>query len=140
MLTEYPAVLEEKSTIAVESNPIPVIVMMSNGLGVDELNLVTSTARGALLAKPNTAFVPTPGTEPVTLKGPCVLFAVNAEAVATPLLLVAAVVVPVPFAKMPLAPFDGAVKVTVAFATRFPPASFTVACNNVVNVSEIGVD
>jgi hypothetical protein len=58
-------------------------------------------------------------------------FAVKVEAVAAPLLLVAAVVVAVPLAKVPLAPLDGAVNVTVTFETKFPEASFTVACSAV---------
>jgi len=35
----------------------------------------------------------------------------------------------VPPTKVPLAPLDGAVKVTVALLTGLPPLSFTVACN-----------
>jgi hypothetical protein len=62
-----------------------------------------------------------------------VLLAVKVEAVATPLLLVAAVVVTVPLANVPLAPLDGAVNVTVTFGTKFPEASFTVACSAVAN-------
>jgi hypothetical protein len=61
-----------------------------------------------------------------------VLLAVKVEAVATPLLVVA-VVVAVPLAKVPLAPVDGAVKVTVTFDTRFPEASLTVTCSGVAN-------
>src|ERR1039458_7717279 len=58
-------------------------------------------------------------------------FAVNTDALATPLALVVAVTtVPplVPLANVPLAPLDGAVNVTVAPLTRLPPLSFTVAC------------
>jgi hypothetical protein len=55
--------------------------------------------------------------------------------VATPLALVVAVtVVPplVPPAKVPLAPVDGAVKVTVALFTGFPPPSVTLVCKLLV--------
>ena len=54
----------------------------------------------------------------------------NADAVATPLALVTAVTtVPllVPPAKVPLAPLDGVVNVTVALLTGLPPASVTLA-------------
>jgi hypothetical protein len=66
-----------------------------------------------------------------------VLLAVRIEAVATPLLSVAAVVVTVPLANVPLAPLDGAVNVTVAFGTKFPEPSFTVACSAAVNAVPI---
>jgi hypothetical protein len=69
-----------------------------------------------------------------------VLFAVNADAVATPLLLVIAVVVAVPLAKVPLAPLAGAVKVTVTLATTFPETSFTVACSAIAKAVEIVAD
>ena len=46
------------------------------------------------------------------------MLAVKVEATATPLLLVVAVVVAVPLAKVPLAPLDGAVNMTVC-AGRF---------------------
>jgi hypothetical protein len=59
--------------------------------------------------------------------------AVNAGAVATPLLLVVAVTLaPVP-AKLPLAPFAGAVNVTVTPLTALLLASFTVVCSAVRN-------
>jgi hypothetical protein len=59
---------------------------------------------------------------------------VNAAAVATPDAFVTAVVafVPVPV-KVPLAPVDGAVNVTVTPGTRLENASLTVACNCVAN-------
>jgi len=56
---------------------------------------------------------------------------VKVEAVATPFAPVVAVtVVPplVPPANTPLAPLAGAVNVTVALFTGFPPLSFTVTC------------
>jgi hypothetical protein len=55
------------------------------------------------------------------------------DAVATPLAFVVAVVTFVPFANVPPAPVLGAVNVTVAPLTRFPPLSFTVACRAVGN-------
>ena len=51
----------------------------------------------------------------------------NAVAVATPELLVVAVTVEAPPAKVPLAPEPGAVNVTVTLGTVFPLLSFTVA-------------
>jgi len=58
--------------------------------------------------------------------------AVNADAVATPLLLVVAVAVAEP-PKVPLAPLPGAVNVTTAPLTGLLLASFTVACSAVAN-------
>src|ERR1700722_10845236 len=81
-----------------------------------------------------TALVATPATEALTLYAPPVALAVNAGAVATPLeLVVTVIVVPplVPPVKVPLAPLAGAVNVTEAPLTRFPPLSFTVACKAV---------
>ena len=63
--------------------------------------------------------------------------AVKVGAVATPELLVVAVVVLVPVpVKVPLAPEAGAVKVTVAFATGLLLASTTFACKAVVKAVE----
>jgi hypothetical protein len=45
-----------------------------------------------------------------------------------------------PFAKVPLAPFDGAVNVTLTLDTKFPDASFTIACNAVANAVVIVAD
>jgi hypothetical protein len=57
---------------------------------------------------------PTPEAVAATLYGPpAMLLAVKADAVATPLALVVAVVVVVPFANVPLGPVLGAVNVTV---------------------------
>jgi len=58
--------------------------------------------------------------------------AVNAVAVATPLLLVVAVAVAEP-PNVPLAPLPGAVNVTTTPLTGLLPASFTVACSAVAN-------
>ena len=55
------------------------------------------------------------------------LFAVNVEAVATPLALVVAVVDVRPPANVPLAPLDGAVNVTVVPFIGLPNASVSVA-------------
>lgn len=60
------------------------------------------------------------------------VFAVNTGAVATPLLLVAAVTDAEPL-NVALAPLDGAVNVTVAPLTALPPESLTVACKAVPN-------
>jgi hypothetical protein len=59
--------------------------------------------------------------------------AVNAGAVATPLLLVVAVALATPAAKLPLGPLAGAVNVTIAPLTGLLFASFTVACSAVAN-------
>jgi hypothetical protein len=92
---------------------------------------VTTAAGPGLFVRLNVAVVAAPD-EAVTLYGPpAMVFAVNAVAVATPLAFVVAFVVFVPFANVPLAPLAGAVNVTVAFGTRLPPESLTVACNNV---------
>jgi hypothetical protein len=56
---------------------------------------------------------------------------VNVVEVATPLAFVVAVFTPP--ANVPLAPLPGAVKVTVAPATGFPPLSFTVATSGAAN-------
>ena len=78
------------------------------------------------------ADVATPETDAVTLYAPpAMALAVNTAAVATPKELVVAVVTPP--ANVPLAPLPGAVKVTVTPLTRLFDASFTVACNAVVN-------
>lgn len=71
-----------------------------------------------------------PLTEAVTLYEPAVALAVNTEAVATPLPFVLAVVVAVLLAKVPLAPLDGAAKVTTTLGTKLPDASLTVACRD----------
>jgi hypothetical protein len=57
--------------------------------------------------------------------------------VATPLALVVAVVVVVPFAKVPLAPEAGAVNVTTTLAAGDPPA-ITVAVSGVANAVSSG--
>jgi len=59
------------------------------------------------------------------------LLAVNADAVATPLVLVVAVVVIVPLANVPLAPVFGAVNVTTTPLSGSELLSFTVAENAV---------
>ena len=68
------------------------------------------------------------------------LLARNAEAVATPLLLVTAVVVTIPLANVPPAPLAGAVKVTATFGTKFPEAFFNVARSAVANGVETVAD
>src|ERR1700674_1865022 len=68
------------------------------------------------------------------------MLAVTAEAVATPLVLVTAVVVAMPLANMPLAPLAGAVKVTVAFGTKFRETSSTTARSAVANGVETLAD
>jgi hypothetical protein len=80
------------------------------------------------------AVVDTPVADAVTVYGPpTVAFAVNVVEVATPLALVVAVVVFVPFAKVPLAPVMGAVNVTVTPLTGVEPLSRTVATSGAAN-------
>ena len=62
------------------------------------------------------------------------LFAVNAGAVARPLLSVVTVTEPL---NVPLAPVPGAAKVTLTPLTGLLPESFTVACSGVVNAALI---
>jgi hypothetical protein len=76
--------------------------------------------------------VGTLGVLAVSVYDPAVALAVNAGAVATPAPLVVAVAVNTP-PKVPLAPPEGAVKVTVAPLTAAPPLAVTVAWNAVVN-------
>ena len=72
--------------------------------------------------------VDTPLTEAVTVYWPVVEFAVKVDDVATPLLeFVVSVSVACPFANVPLAPEVGALNVTAAPPTGFPPLSSTVA-------------
>ena len=77
--------------------------------------------------------VPAPVTAAVTVYGPAaVLLAVNTGADATPDALVTAVAVLFEvLANVPLAPVDGAVKVTVTPAIGLVAASITLACNAV---------
>ena len=70
----------------------------------------------------------------VTEYEPKVAFAVKLGAVATPEAFVVTVAVLVPvLAKVPLAPEEGAVKVTDTFGTGLLLPSRTVACSKVVN-------
>ena len=57
----------------------------------------------------------------------------KAGAVATPLAFVVDCAVVAPPVKVPLAPLEGAVNVTVAPLTGLPPLSLTVACMAVAN-------
>lgn len=79
----------------------------------------------------------TPVTPAVTANAPVVVFAVKVGAVATPLAFVLAVTVVNPPVNVPPAPLEGAVNVTVTFASRLPPASFTVAVSAVANAAPI---
>jgi hypothetical protein len=65
---------------------------------------------------------------------------VSEEDVAMPLLLLAAVVVVLPFAKMALAPLDGAEKVTNSLAIGVPEESVTVTSRSVLNAVDAVVD
>jgi hypothetical protein len=80
----------------------------------------------------------TPATEAVTVSAPSVPLAVNAVEVTMPLASVGSVSEFVPFANVPLAPVDGAVKVTNAPLTGAPPI-VTVATNGAANEVLTGV-
>ncbi len=80
-----------------------------------------ATTGAAVLVRLKLAEVVAPGADAETVNVPAVAFAVKVEAVATPLEFVTAVVVAVPFAKVPLAPVAGAVKVTVTPLVGVPP-------------------
>ena len=102
--------------------------------------IVTSGETVLVMAK--TAGVTTPVTVAFTLYAPPVALAVNVGAVATPLAFVVTIAVNPPFVppvNVPLAPLAGAVNVTEAPLTRFPPLSFTVACNAVAKAIVTGV-
>lgn len=81
----------------------------------------------------NVVVAVTPATLAVTATAPSVPFAVNVDDWTTPLVLVVSVSVFVPFANMPLAPDDGAVKITNAPLTGCPPI-VTVAIRGAANV------
>ena len=90
----------------------------------------TATCAGALavFVSEKSAGAEIPETEAVTEYGPpAVVFALKADAVAIPEVLVVAVVVAVELAKVPEAPVAGAVNVTVTPGTGFPEPSFTSA-------------
>jgi hypothetical protein len=74
---------------------------------------------------------PVPGPVTVTLYDPATAFAVKTAAVATPLVLVVAVLIPP--ANVPLAPDPGAMNVTPTPPTGLPKPSATVASNCVGN-------
>jgi hypothetical protein len=96
----------------------PVAAMLAGGPG--------------LLVKLKLAGAATPVTLAATVYPPAMALAVNAGAVATPLLLVGAVAVSeVP--NLPLAPLLGAVKITFTAFSGLPLASVTVAWRAVAN-------
>src|SRR5438105_8981407 len=73
------------------------------------------------------------GAEAVTLYAPAVVFAVKTAEVATPEALVMAVLFTPSPAKVPLAPLEGAMNVTVTPPTGFPLESFTIATRVAAN-------
>lgn len=68
-----------------------------------------------------------PATVAFTAYDPAMVFAEKVDAAAMPLALVVVENVVEPLAKVPLAPEDGAVNVTLTFGTGFAKASRTVA-------------
>lgn len=88
------------------------------------------TAEAAVFVREKLAGVEAPETEAVTAYAPAVEFAVNTAEVAFPVESVVAVFFPP--AKVPLAPEDGAVKVTVTPLVADPPV-VTVATKGAAN-------
>lgn len=80
-----------------------------------------------VFVKANPAGVETPATLAFTAYDPAVVLAVNVEAIATPLAFVVVENVVEPLANVPLAPVEGAVKVTFTFGIGLDAASLTVA-------------
>jgi len=130
-LAVVPALTAEAVPVEIEESPLAELidaVGAAGATGGGGLPLLTAT-----LVSPKLADVK-PVEEAMTVKAAAVLLAVNAVARATPLLPERTVVVSVPLANEPLAPLDGAVKMTeVAVLTGLPDASSTVALNGVVN-------
>jgi len=87
----------------------------------DPLVAVIDAAGPDVLVRLKLVVAVTPATEAVTVSAPSVPLAVNAVEVTMPLESVVSVSEFVPFAKVPLAPVDGAVKVTNAPLTGAPP-------------------
>jgi hypothetical protein len=106
--------------------------------GVPLVAVIVAGGPGAFV-KIKLAGVDTPGAVATTVSAPAVPFAVNAAEAATPLALLIAVVTLVPLsANVPLAPVDGAVKVTVAPLIRFWPLSTTVTTSGAGNMALMG--
>ena len=104
--------------------PEPLVAVMADGApAVEASDVLVSMKLAAEVA---------PGAVAVTVYAPMVVPAEKAADVATPLALVIAVVVP--FANAPLAPEDGAVKVTVTPAVGVPFV-VTVATRGAVNAA-----
>jgi hypothetical protein len=82
---------------------------------------VTVAADPDVLVRLKVVVAITPATLAVTVSAPSVPLAVKVVEVATPVASVVSVSEFVPFAKVPLAPVDGAVKVTKAPLTGAPP-------------------
>ena len=81
---------------------------------------VISATLLAALVRLKAAVAETPVALAVTLKAPALVLAVRAEAVAIPLLSVVTVSEAAPPLKVPLAPLEGAVKVTLTPLTGLP--------------------
>jgi hypothetical protein len=95
---------------------------------------------GPVLVSENFAGVVTPGTEASTSYVPVELLAVKMGEVATPEALVIATAVLAPPANVPLAPPDGAVKVTVTPPNTLFPLSRTVAISGDANAAPRAAD
>src|SRR5579863_3203828 len=99
------------------------------GAGAGPASFTNANATGGL----------TPVTEAVTMYPPVTSLARKAGATATPDALVVTLTRLVPVvAKVPLAPVDGALKVTVAPGTGFLSASLTVTDSGMVKVEPTG--
>src|SRR5665213_251369 len=122
--------------------------MLNGTLSVVPIKLVPSTVPELpvddhdcallLLVREKLTGVSTP-EDAATLYGPPAVALAVKEAEATPLILVATVIVAVLFEKMPLAPVPGAVKVTLTLFTGLPPASLTVTASGLVKAVLIAV-
>ena len=95
--------------------------------------IVVATDTTAVLVRLNDADVATPETLAVTEYVPVVTLAVKVGAVAMPLLLVVSVTEVLSPENVPLAPLEGAAKVTVTPLIALPFWSLTVASSAVAN-------
>jgi hypothetical protein len=126
LLTAFP---DESRTVAAILVPNAVFTCVL--CGVPAVAAMLAAGPGVFV---NTKFagVTPPPTDAVTVYVPAVAFAVNAAAVATPLVLVVAMLEPP--ANVPLAPLRaGAVKVTTTPLTGLFEASRTVTCSDLLN-------
>ncbi len=121
-----------KASLTVACNAVANVVLTVALCGVPSVAAMLEGGP-AVLVRLKLAEIRIPDTLAVTEYVPTVLLAVKVGAAATPLLLVVLVAVRTDPGKVPLAPLEGAVKVTVALFTGLPAAFVTVTCRGVVN-------